>query len=212
MPKCRNTECDHEVNDTDAMAGACSENCYKQLFQPKMHNYATQGLRYNKDKARITLIPFEVIKALANHYTVGAKKYEDNNWRKGLKYSDTMDCAMRHIIAFQTGEDTDLETGSHHLDAAIWNLVALRFFEMYPERYKQFDDRWKLGPFEDVLPPDILRKEVWKADRVFVPTPENRALLAEFIRSTTGRTDDKFIDQMTQYLYQTVHGAEVEYE
>lgn len=102
----------------------------------------TEGLRYNRGKARVTLVPFEVLLALAEHYTIGAEKYEDNNWRKGLKYNDTMDCAMRHIIAFQTGENMDEETGSHHLIAAIWNLVALHYFELYPDRYKEFDNRW----------------------------------------------------------------------
>lgn len=101
-----------------------------------------KGLRYNSDKTRWSLIPSEVISELADHYTRGAKKYFDENWRNGLSFNDTYDCAMRHIHAWKMGEERDEETGSRHLIAAIWNLVALVYFSMYPTRYGKFDDRY----------------------------------------------------------------------
>jgi dATP/dGTP diphosphohydrolase len=114
---------------------------------------AKKGLRYNEGKVRWSLVPVEVLTALANHFTVGAKKYEDDNWRRGLKYSDTYDCAKRHLEAWFLGESHDAETGTHHLISCMWNIVALAYFEMYPERYGKFDDRWKPGPFGDIIPP-----------------------------------------------------------
>jgi hypothetical protein len=101
-----------------------------------------KGLRYNKDKTRWSLVPFEVLAEIADHYTRGAKKYEDENWRKGLSFNDTFDCAMRHIHAWKMGEEYDEETGSRHLIAAIWNLMALVYFCMYPTGYGRFDDRY----------------------------------------------------------------------
>lgn len=142
-------------------ADVCSKKCYEALYEPTLTCFLCDkkvsqneinthhcvpiesfGLRYNEGKIRVSLIPFEVILTLAKHYTIGAKKYEDHNWRKGLSYSETVDSMMRHFIAWQLGEKTDEETGAHHLDAAIWNLVALRYFEMYPEQYAKFDDRY----------------------------------------------------------------------
>ena len=146
MKVCRNFSCMLEFeDDNDQWDGACSSLCQEvlKLNRDLPSVNPEQALRYNIGKPRVSLVPFEVLLALADHYTVGAKKYEDHNWRKGLKYSDTMDSAMRHIIAFQTGEDIDEETGSSHLISAIWNLVALEYFQIHKDSYKEFDDRWK---------------------------------------------------------------------
>lgn len=65
----------------------------------------------------------------------GADKYGRNNWRKGLHYSRLIDAAMRHILAFADGEDSDPETGlSHaaHARCCLGMLLAMP---------KEWDDR-----------------------------------------------------------------------
>lgn len=77
---------------------------------------------------RFSLIPFDFIWALAEHYGVGARKYADRNWEAGYNWSLSLDAHSRHLTQWLMGEDNDKETGSSHLICAIWHLVALWFF------------------------------------------------------------------------------------
>lgn len=83
------------------------------------------GLRYNKGKPPIHLIPPEAITALAQHYQRGADKYKERNWELGMKYSHCYNSLMRHALAWWQGEDKDPETGTHHMIAVAWNAIAL---------------------------------------------------------------------------------------
>ena len=87
--------------------------------------------------ARFSLIPYEFLWALAEHYGVGARKYADRNWERGYKWSLSLDASQRHLNQWLMGEDNDEETGSSHLIAAIWHLVALY---IYQRRGKGTDD------------------------------------------------------------------------
>lgn len=79
---------------------------------------------------RFSLIPFEFLWALATHYGIGARKYEDRNWERGYKWSLSLDAHNRHLNQFLMGQRRDLETGSHHLIAACWHLIALYIFDV----------------------------------------------------------------------------------
>lgn len=78
--------------------------------------------------ARFSLIPFDWLWAMAEHYGVGATKYADRNWERGYKWSLSLDAHSRHLNQWLMGEDNDLETGSSHLIAAAWHLIALWVF------------------------------------------------------------------------------------
>ena len=91
---------------------------------------ATEGLRYDDGKPRVDLVPPEVILALAAHYTVGAKKYEEHNWEKGMKWSRCYSSLMRHALAWQAGEDYDQETKTHHAVCVAWNALALYWYHI----------------------------------------------------------------------------------
>ena len=78
---------------------------------------------------RFSLIPPEFLWALAQHYGVGAKKYDANNWLRGYKWSLSYDALQRHLHQWLQGETHDQETGSHHLICAAWHCVALFIFE-----------------------------------------------------------------------------------
>lgn len=78
--------------------------------------------------ARFSLIPREFWWALAEHYGKGALKYEERNWEKGYDWGLTQDAFERHFNQWLMGEEIDEETGSHHLIAAIWHLIALYTF------------------------------------------------------------------------------------
>jgi hypothetical protein len=138
------------IHGVGITSGTC-EKCGWAITDPSQpcpvtphSDHKPKGLRYDEDKPRVDLIPADVLLALGRHYMVGSKKYYDDNWRMGLSYKSTYGCLMRHLLQWWNGEDMDEETGSHHLDAVIWNAVALRYFELHPEQYRGFDNRWYL--------------------------------------------------------------------
>lgn len=80
--------------------------------------------------ARFSLIPAEFLWALAEHYGLGAKKYDDRNWERGYKWSLSIDALERHLSLWKQGETTDPETGSSHLIAVAWHACALFIFQL----------------------------------------------------------------------------------
>lgn len=96
------------------------------------------ALRYDAGKSRVDLIPPEFIEALGRHYGAGAKKYAERNWEKGMSWSRCYASALRHMLAFWSGEEFDEETGSPHVICAAWNMAALHWYKRYG---KGTDDR-----------------------------------------------------------------------
>ncbi len=73
-----------------------------------------------EDQGRYDLLPSLALMRIALWYELGAKKYEDRNWEKGMKYSRYLDSALRHIFKHLAGlRDED------HLVAATWNLLGI---------------------------------------------------------------------------------------
>lgn len=57
----------------------------------------------------------------------GAEKYGRHNYRAvGVRSSVYYDAAMRHLNAWWEGQDTDPQSGMHHVTKAITSLVVLR--------------------------------------------------------------------------------------
>jgi Domain of unknown function (DUF5664) len=75
-----------------------------------------------KDKLDYTLIPIEPLKALAKHYTDGAKVHGDWNWKKCVDMNSFKSSAYRHLIAVLEDDTTE-----DHISACIWNLMALKY-------------------------------------------------------------------------------------
>lgn len=66
------------------------------------------------------LLPPEAIRRLAVHLENGAKKYGENNWRKGQPLTRYCQSALRHVFNYIEGHrDED------HMAAAVWNLMAV---------------------------------------------------------------------------------------
>ena len=71
-------------------------------------------------KGRYDLISPFGIRRLAKWYELGAKKYSERNWEKGMPFSRYIDSAKRHIDKYIMGM-----TDEDHLAAAVWNLFAI---------------------------------------------------------------------------------------
>lgn len=99
-----------------------------------------EGVKFDADKPRMDLLSPVALEEIAKVMTFGAKKYGDNNWRKGLAWSRVLGAALRHIFAFIRGEDVDRETGFSHLSHAS---CCLMFLLEYESTRREFDDRYR---------------------------------------------------------------------
>ena len=103
------------------------------------------GARYNDGKADISLIPLCTLEDEARVWMYGKQKYAAWNWAKGMDWSVPLACAMRHLAAWQRGEELDAESGLPHLAHAMCNL---RMLTLYSKTYPEGDDR----PPKDLMP------------------------------------------------------------
>lgn len=99
------------------------------------------GFKSDAGKSRMDLIPPEVLIELGNLYSLGAEKYDDNNWKIGMEFGRVYAAMQRHANKWWAGEENDSVDGQHHLDSVLWCAVALRYYMLkYPE-YEKFDSR-----------------------------------------------------------------------
>lgn len=100
------------------------------------------GHKDDADKVRLELVPPELLEAVGDILTYGAKKYADRNWEHGMNWSRPFGALMRHMWAWWKGEAKDPETGRSHL----WHAgCCIAFLIAYEQRGVGTDDRWK-GP------------------------------------------------------------------
>jgi hypothetical protein len=78
--------------------------------------------------ARFSLIPWDALEALAEHYGRGALKYGERNWEKGYPWSWSYDALQRHATAWLSGQDRDPQTKTHHMVCVAWHAFALVAF------------------------------------------------------------------------------------
>ena len=97
-----------------------------------------KGLRFNKGKTRHDLVPSFAQEQYAKVLTKGAEKYAERNWEKGMEWSKVLASMKRHILAYESGEDYDPETGLLHMSHVMCNAAFLtEYYKIYP----QGDDR-----------------------------------------------------------------------
>lgn len=78
-------------------------------------------------KAPLSTVPSAVLMELGVAMLEGALKYSRHNYRAiGVRTSVYYDAAMRHLMSFWEGEDTDPDSNLSHVTKAIATLVVLR--------------------------------------------------------------------------------------
>lgn len=75
-------------------------------------------------KTRYGLLPHGPLTRLADLYTRGSIKYDDNNWQKGQPFSRAYDSMFRHLMSWRAGDRAE-----DHLAAVAWNAFALMYYE-----------------------------------------------------------------------------------
>jgi hypothetical protein len=100
----------------------------EQSQQIKKQQYAT---KITEGKPDLTLLSYEWLSLLAEVRAFGAKKYGRDNWKQGMKASESLAAAMRHIMRYKSGELVDPESGKSHLGHAGLNLEHVVWTEKY---------------------------------------------------------------------------------
>lgn len=88
------------------------------------------GGEKNAKNIRLHAIPWEALRELGKVFAFGEAKYDDYNFRKGYKWSLSFDAMLRHMWAFWNREDTDEESGLHHMAHAVWHGLVLTFYSI----------------------------------------------------------------------------------
>ncbi len=100
----------------------------------------SEGRKDDSGKAPLSLLSSSWLMGVGRVLLFGAKKYSANNWRQGMQHSRLIDAALRHLLAYNNGEDLDPETGESHLYHAS---CCLMFLSELALTHPELDDRWK---------------------------------------------------------------------
>lgn len=98
------------------------------------------ALKFDQNKLPLNLLSTEAMNQTAAVLAFGAQKYAEHNWRNGFAWSRPLAAAMRHLTAFNDGEDRDPESGLSHLAHAACCIMFLLEFE---KTHPNLDDRYK---------------------------------------------------------------------
>lgn len=105
-----------------------------RVFTPE-----SEGVKHDNNKPDMSLLSTKALLEISKVMDFGKKKYSANNWRKGMQWSRLIAAALRHITAFNDGEDIDSETGISHLAHAG---CCIMFLLEYEKTQKEKDDRY----------------------------------------------------------------------
>lgn len=84
-------------------------------------------------KLRMSLMPVQEMQRVMRRYLDGGTKYGYNNWMNGMPLSVYYDSAMRHMLAWWQGDNSE-----DHAAAAAWNMLCAMWTE---KNKKDMDDR-----------------------------------------------------------------------
>src|ERR1700690_1821811 len=101
-----------------------------------------KALRYNEGKLDWTLLDFDALEAMVRVQTFGARKYERDNWKRGMSNETILGCLMRHATALMKGELLDPETKESHAAHVAVNAMYFLHYNPAPKKNVMVDDSW----------------------------------------------------------------------
>lgn len=88
---------------------------------------AEEGLKFDTNKPRFSLIPVGVLREVIAVFEYGANKYKAWNHLNVSDYRERYyNAAIRHLLAWYVGEENDKESGLPHLAHALCCLFIIR--------------------------------------------------------------------------------------
>lgn len=104
------------------------------------------GDRFNTGKLKWSLVSWRALAPMVQVLMFGAEKYDDHNWKKGLKFTEVTESLQRHLNAFIEGEDNDPESKLSHVGHILCNAMFLSYMSIFR---KDMDDRYIDKNFKD---------------------------------------------------------------
>jgi len=93
-----------------------------------------------KDLTSVFKLSDQSFELIGEVFTMGALKYDPQNWKKGLSWMECLGSLLRHYRKWSIGEINDTESGLNHLGHAIVNAIFLKqLYHLAP----WYDDRLK---------------------------------------------------------------------
>lgn len=100
----------------------------------------SEAIKHDSGKPDLSLIPLSALVEEAKGFQLGEKKYGRHNYKSGMESHRLVGAALRHILAWESGEDLDPESGASHLGHARCCLAMLleqqRLGTLKDTRYK----------------------------------------------------------------------------
>jgi hypothetical protein len=100
-----------------------------------MHTFPS-GAKRSELKPRYDLIPSVPLRRLAARYAMGAERYGEYNWQKGLPISDTLNHVLDHLLKYRERYYQQHHQGlvpqgtpDDDLAAAAWGCFTLMWYE-----------------------------------------------------------------------------------
>ena len=110
----------------------------------------TEGRKDDAGKLRYDLLPPYALEEVVRVYTLGAGKYGDNNYRRGINWSRVYAAMLRHLEAWRRGEEIAPDDGQLHLASVAWGALTLmeyaRVRREFDDRPAHWDEQWKSVP------------------------------------------------------------------
>ncbi len=106
--------------------------------------------RFDSGKVDWSQVPFQALEGMVRVLEFGAKKYSKGNWASGggFDHSRVFNSLMRHLVAYQSGQDLDEESGLPHIDHVMCNSMFMAYYIKFPDLFPK-DDRinWGRGTY-----------------------------------------------------------------
>lgn len=95
--------------------------------------------KFDDDKPPLSLIDGGFLRGLSLALKFGAERYGVDNWRGGFRFRRLLAATLRHVTAFNDGEDLDSDSGLSHL----WHAAACLMILDWVRRFRpSLDDRY----------------------------------------------------------------------
>ena len=89
-----------------------------------------EGRKFDQEKLRWDLVPWDSVEQIVDVLTYGAKKYAPDNWKSVPEGRTRYFAALcRHLFAWWRGEKIDPESGKPHLAHAGCCVLFLLFID-----------------------------------------------------------------------------------
>lgn len=88
------------------------------------------GIKFDEEKADLSLLPLSAKEGIARALMYGAKKYGRYNFKGGMDWSRLIAATERHTGAFNEGQDLDDESKLNHLfHAGACIMMLIDYYE-----------------------------------------------------------------------------------